>query len=340
MKHNVEFKGFASSEKLRDLVEELVSRLDSKVKGFSPDRVFLRVLVEQRPAHKLYKVAVTLDVPGKILAANQEGHELEPSIRRVFDEIERQLEDHKSTLRGEHLWKRLRKREELRQKKVLSQQLDFNSFFSFVSPHLELLNQFVGHELAYAEANGDLVEGEVTTEEVTDAALLRAYEEFSKDPVRGEIRSWLVKLARHQLEAEINRSRAARAVTVHIEEDIPETPPTEEVSTLGEEILDFYQPDEDLKVEDVVPDLEVPTPEQVVEAKELRECVNGALAAMPSVWRQLLMLRNVQGLSVRELARATNKTEAEIGPLLEEAQAHLRRRLIELGCSLRTTAST
>jgi len=47
------------------------------------------------------------------------------------------------------------------------------------------------------------------------------------------------------------------------------------VSTLGDEILDFYQPDELLTLEDVIPDLEVSTPEQATE--ELRRCVRTAL---------------------------------------------------------------
>ena len=65
--------------------------------------------------------------------------------------------------------------------------------------------------------------------------------------------SWLILLAIEHLNAEVKRRRAARARTVSIEQDVPETPPTEEVSTLGDEILDFYEPDEDLKLEDLVP---------------------------------------------------------------------------------------
>jgi hypothetical protein len=37
---------------------------------------------------------------------------------------------------------------------------------------------------------------------------------------------------------------------MHIEEEIPETPPREAVVTLGDEILDVYQPDKGLRLED------------------------------------------------------------------------------------------
>jgi DNA-directed RNA polymerase specialized sigma24 family protein len=152
--------------------------------------------------------------------------------------------------------------------------------FSLVSPHLDAVGDFVRHEIAYAEATGDLIRGEVTAEDITDAALLRAYREFIKDPARGDVRSWLINLAIEQIETEIKRSRLERARTVRIEEDIPETQPT--ISSLGDEILDFYRPDEDLKLEDVIPDIQVPTPEQQVETKELRQCVRAALGALRS----------------------------------------------------------
>ena len=113
-----------------------------------------------------------------------------------------------------------------------------------------------------------------------DAVLLQAYCDFVKKPAEGDMKAWLMELAQGRLVSEMKRVKAERERTVHIEEDIPETPPEEEVSTLGDEILDFYQPDEDLKLEDVLPDIEVSTPEEIAAAKEeLLKCVNAALAA-------------------------------------------------------------
>jgi len=76
-------------------------------------------------------------------------------------------------------------------------------------------------------------------------------------------RSWLTRIAVDRLDDEINRLASERErAPVHIEEDIPETSPKEWVTTLGEEILYFYQPDEDLKVEDVIPAPEGINPEE------------------------------------------------------------------------------
>src|ERR1700682_2598941 len=109
MKPNIEFKGIEktssdSEERIRKLIEELMRKVERRVKNFPPDDVFLRVLVEQNRAHSLYRISVTLDVPGKTLAAKTETHEAEGAVRDAFTEVIRQLEEHKSTLRRERLW--------------------------------------------------------------------------------------------------------------------------------------------------------------------------------------------------------------------------------------------
>jgi RNA polymerase sigma factor (sigma-70 family) len=215
-----------------------------------------------------------------------------------------------------------------------SEQANREAFFSLASQHLGRLYEFVRRQLAYAESVGDLVPRELTAEDVVDAVMLRAYREFVKQPAGREIENWLIQLAREQIQTEIRRRQSERETTVHIEEDIPETPPTEEVSTLGEEIFEFYQPDEDLRLEDIFPEVDVSTPEEWTAAKEeLLRCVNAALAGMPREWRQALRLRHAQRLTAEELAEALDKDEPEIERILEYARQHLRQKLMESGCT-------
>jgi RNA polymerase sigma factor (sigma-70 family) len=344
MKHNVEFKNFEPEEKIRKLIAQLINKLQKRAKRFPPDEVFLRLMIEENSVRKLYHVSLVLEIPGKspaskkTLATKEERHDLNETIRDAFDEIERQLEAYKSTLIGEHLWKQRTRRDKLRQMKAVvvpDEQSYRELFFSLASRQLKGLYEFARHELAYSESVGDLIPGELTPEEVVDGVLLRAYREFVKNPAGREMKNWLVELAREQLEAEVKRLKSQREHTVHIEEDIPESPPTEAVSTLGEEILDFHQPDEDLKLEDVIPDLKIPLPEQIAETKELRRCVNTALAGLPEEWRQALWLRHGEGLTGAKLAKAIGKSEPEIERTLEYTLQYVRQRLVELGCQFK-----
>jgi RNA polymerase sigma factor (sigma-70 family) len=145
---------------------------------------------------------------------------------------------------------------------------------------------------------------------------------------------WLTDLADKQLQREVKRLAAERRTTVSIDQDIPELPPEEAVLTLGEEVLDLYQPDEDLKLEDIFPDTDVSSPEDIGSAKQdLLRCINAALAGMPREWRRALRLRYAKGLTGKELSETIKKDVPAIEQLLDYARQHLRQSLFESGCT-------
>jgi DNA-directed RNA polymerase specialized sigma24 family protein len=59
------------------------------------------------------------------------------------------------------------------------------------------------------------------------------------------------------------------------------------------------------------------------------------LATMPRDWTRVLLMRFVDGLRVREIARVAGRPEAEINRTLESARAYLREKLLEAGCTLK-----
>ncbi len=339
MKHELEFKGFEPSPAIRSLIESRIEHLERRAQSLSNEPLFLRCAVEEVPSHKLFRVSLTLEVPQKTLAAKAETHDAEEAIRRAFEEIEKQLEAYKADLRGEQWWKQTKRRWQLKQQKagaVPEAAIDDPEwFFKLVGPHLANLREVAGKVLRYVEARGDLPPEELELDEVVDAALARAFDEFSKGKAPTDIRSRLVRFALEEIKAAVKRAQTDRTRMVHVEEHVPETPPAEEVSTLGEDILYFYQPDEDLKVEDVIPDLEIPPPDQIVETNELRRCVRAALRDLPKDARRALTLRYIVGLTGQELARSLGKPEAEVERLIDDARARLRQELIAAGCAVK-----
>jgi len=346
MKHNIEFRNFKPDKTLepkdgiRKLIEDLLARLEKRAKAFASDALSARVMVDQNPAHKLFHVSVTLEVPEKTLAAKKETHDLGAGIREAFVEIQGQLEDHKATLRVERQWKQMKRRDQIRYQKAQIPVSELSAtFFDVVNPHLNPLKEFVSHVVGFAEIRGDLARGQLTPDDVVDTVLVEAYGEFLMHPTPGNIQAWLIRLATKQIATEVRRTKCDRERAVHIETHVPETPPREEVTTLGDEILDFYQPDEDLKVEDIVPESEVSTPEGKVERDELRACVRTVLETMPADSRRILLLRYVQGLDEAKVAKMVGRTEAEVQQLIGEGAGYLRQRLIESGCTIRAIES-
>src|SRR5579862_6444831 len=114
MEHNIEYKDFEPDEKIKELIDQLTSKLEKNTKLFSPELPYLRLFIELIPVHKLYRISITLELPGKTLAAKHEEHDLKAGLRSAFEEIDRQLKKYKDSLRGEH-WKRPSRRQEIRQ---------------------------------------------------------------------------------------------------------------------------------------------------------------------------------------------------------------------------------
>lgn len=204
-------------------------------------------------------------------------------------------------------------------------------FAALVRHQLKPLFNFVRREIAYREAIGDLAYGEVAVGDVVDEVLVRAVEQAARDGAKGNVRAWLIKLALDQVKAAVRRSRSERARRISIEADVPETPPTQQVSTLGDEILDFDEPDEDWKVADVIRDRDVPTPEQVLESRELQQYIGRTLAQLPRAWRLAFTLRFLESLPLSEIAHITERPTSDVRADLKHARAFLRERLLEAG---------
>lgn len=208
-------------------------------------------------------------------------------------------------------------------------QREREAFFAQISRYMNGLYRYARHLLNYYQDLGDLPPGQIEVEDIVDTAVLEAYRELGKAGADRDLKDRLMSAARRYVQ---------RTLTVSKEEDVPETPPEKETSLLGEEIFEFFEPDEALKIEDVAPDLDVPDPEQVAETEDLRQCVNSALAGMPAEWRRALTLRFGQGVKGAALASALGKSGPETSRILERARAYLRQRLVEAGCTLTPNA--
>jgi RNA polymerase sigma factor (sigma-70 family) len=205
-----------------------------------------------------------------------------------------------------------------------------DQFFRIIQPHMEGLNEFVRSEIEYQLATGDLKSDELTSEDVVDTVMLQAFEEYQKEEPKLPLDRWLVMLAIRFIRNETRWLRQDRDQFVHLEEDIPEISPAEEVNQLGSETLYFHQPDEDLQMEDIVADPLAETPEQVAEmTDEVRQLAKECLSELPREWRDAFVLRRVQGFSIKEIAEITRRNEAQVRKDLEQAESCVNKKVDE-----------
>jgi RNA polymerase sigma-70 factor (ECF subfamily) len=168
--------------------------------------------------------------------------------------------------------------------------LDDNARFrSIVMPHIDD---------AYRLAHW-LTGNRTDAEDVVQDASLRAFRAI-REYAGGNSRSWLLSIVRNTAYSWLRKNRPATVFTV---DDL-----------------------EAVELEQAKPgDSNGETPEAALIAKVDAEQLRAAIAALPSPFRETLVLRDVEGLDYREIAEAT---EVPIGTVMSRL-ARARRRLMQ-----------
>ena len=140
-----------------------------------------------------------------------------------------------------------------------------------------------------------LLRNPADAEDVTQEAVLRAYRFFGTFRA-GDARAWLLQIVRNCCFTWLQRNH-----------------PTEDLAELHEE---FQPTDHD-------------TPETLAIANCNREHLARALEQLAAPFREVLVLRELEGCSYKEIAEITSRPIGTVMSSLARARQHLRRALLE-----------
>ncbi len=333
MKIQVTFENCKDDSAIRHIFEKSMARLDKHMKPVPDESCFLHGKIERHDTKLRFQATLALNVPGRTLVAKEEGVDGESVVREAFLELERQIKKYKEFRRAEPLWRRKARREGLRKQTKKAPGLpgdrEKEILWEMVMPHLDEMYNFIRRELAHFWASGDIIRsGEIQLQDIMDRVVDRAIREFQKKPSRINMRVWLLKIAFEEIAVEVNRVKRERELFVSIEKDVPEVPPNEELKTLGDWIYEFYQPDEDLRLEDLVPDPKTISPEDIADNRDIQRFVNQSLAKLPESWREAFVLYYVEDFTVPEVAHITGQSEAEVRQSINHAREFLRQTMV------------
>ncbi len=193
-----------------------------------------------------------------------------------------------------------------------------------LQPYLAHLYAFVRREIAYYESIGLLPEGELSPEEIVDAVIEAALSLWENRP-QGSLRPWLLQLALRRLRQYLQAARERPSDEIPLEELVPQ----EDWSTLNldTEIWEFYEPDEVIAWEDLLPDASVAPPEEYVTRSEIQEPLGDALQSLPPRVREVFVLYALEGLREDEIARLYGWNIHKVKQYLARARDMLRERL-------------
>ena len=310
---------------LKEHVREANAALQEMLGSFDSDAVRLEGAVARHGNKPLYRTRLKLLLPGKTLVAMEEADDGADAIRQAFAELRRQVDRFKHLSRNDHLWKRPRRRAQLNSLLTGDASSDREQrklYVELVQPHLSGLYQFIRRELAYRQAVGDLSPTDIRADEVLDAAIARGFDAFRDRPRQLEILPWLTGLALGILQEEVqaHRIRERRVST----EDFAPDDAMDVSDDEDTQIYEFYQPDEVIRMEDIIPDPESDDPEEAEVLRERSLLIHRALAHLPPTWRQALLLADVHGMRESEVADILGQTSEQLQRLRNCAESFMR----------------
>jgi len=306
MKFRFSYRKIDKAEKkaLQELVQEQQRNLQEMLGSLDSEAVGLEGRLEKHPQKRLYRARLKLHLPGRTLAALEESDGAGTVLHAVFAELRRQLERQKHLMKNDHLWKRPRRRAELRNRFKETASGDAETqrreYLRLIDPHLSALYRFIRHELAYHQALEELLPSEISAQEVLDAVVARAYERFPERPAHLEILPWLTGLALEVIGEELERHHV-RERSIATEAWAPETP-MDVTDDLDTEYYEYHEPEEVIRLEDLIPDPTTTDPEEAEAIWERNLAVQKTLARLPRRWRHALVLMDVMEMEAEEVA--------------------------------------
>uniref|UniRef100_A0A831TBW8 Sigma-70 family RNA polymerase sigma factor n=1 Tax=Thermorudis peleae TaxID=1382356 RepID=A0A831TBW8_9BACT len=181
--------------------------------------------------------------------------------------------------------------------------------------HYRPLRRFIRREIGRYVAFGVLPSGMLSEEDVTDTVLLRALQHWREAPERGLFR-WLRRTARRTVRQLVEQERRRIAHERSLEEP---------VAYQGDE-----WPDQVVRLIDILADPHAELPEDLLLTQETQAVLDQALDRLPELWREVFLMRAVDGWDDRTIAEAEGIPVEQVRSIVEISRAFLAEALREL----------
>jgi RNA polymerase sigma-70 factor (ECF subfamily) len=165
------------------------------------------------------------------------------------------------------------------------------AFYELVRPYEQMI---------YATAVS-VVRNPADAEEVAQEAVLKAFSNLASFRAESKFSTWLVQIAYNEAKMKLRKARR------HLYESIDEQQLTEKGDYWPRDFADWR-----------------PIPSELLEADEVRQAVENAVNSLSPVFREVVTLRDIQNLSIRETSIILGISEAAVKTRLHRARLLLR----------------
>ena len=146
-----------------------------------------------------------------------------------------------------------------------------------------------------------IVKNDADAEEVAQEAVLKAFKGLSRFRQEAKFSTWLIQITINEARMKLRKNRH------NLYESMDEGQQNDECDYIPKDFADWRE-----------------IPSEALEQRELREALTKALESLPEKYRTVLILRDVQHLSIHETARVLGLTKANVKTRLSRARLQMR----------------
>jgi RNA polymerase sigma-70 factor (ECF subfamily) len=167
----------------------------------------------------------------------------------------------------------------------------------------ELFHELVQpYEKSVYFATFSILQNQQDAEDAAQETVLKALKNLGNFRAESKFSTWLISIAVNEARARLRHARVLKF------ESVDESAPDEEGSFTPSVISDWRE-----------------VPLQALERKELRELLRKAIASLPEIYREVLLLRDVEEFSIAEAAAALGVSEGVVKTRLLRARLMMQK---------------
>jgi RNA polymerase sigma-70 factor (ECF subfamily) len=157
------------------------------------------------------------------------------------------------------------------------------------------------YERAVYTAAMSILNNQADAEEVAQEAVLKAFSNLSRFRGEAKFSTWLVQITINEARLKLRKDRR------HLYESVDEPKPDEEGDYFPKDYADWRE-----------------IPSEALQRKELRDALKRAMAALPLKYREVLVLRDIEHLSIEETSQVLGISPGNVKTRLLRARLQMR----------------
>jgi ribosome-associated translation inhibitor RaiA/DNA-directed RNA polymerase specialized sigma24 family protein len=308
-------------------MEEKLRKIEKLVRD--PHALFT-VRVEKFVKKSAFKAEFVLRIAGRSYRASEDDHTIAEVIDFTLDKLMRQIERNRERTRPAHSkyprkvslkerWTELEERLAPPHKEA-----DREDFFKAIEALVKPAIALIHHEIEHLKLARNIDEDEYDAATIIDDAVLKLWEERRKKPASLTLQQWFYRTAFDILNGKLKESDMEDDA-LSIDRVVPEESEAFEVSNMGDEVKDFWQPDEVTTIADTIGANISSQGLAPTQKKQYRKVLQ-ALHLLPHPARQAFLLKFREGFQEEEIALIQKRSIALVKKDLASSLQLLRQK--------------